>query len=226
MNRKTGYTTAAPQDLLIVGLEALGLSTSPETIRQFLVYCDELLRWNARVNLTGLKTASDVVVKHFLDSLAVWPWVRDLTSLADIGTGAGFPGLALKLALPHLHLTLLEPTGKKSTFLRYLTIHLNLANVEVRQVYLTPSLARQWGPQFHGVITRAAFSLPRFLALAAPLTQSGGRLLSLKGPQLDEEQWHEAMALTSQYNCREPRQQRYVLPLGQESRLLVIWDKI
>ena len=133
-------------------------------MQQFLYYAEELLKWNTRINLTGLKTVQEVVVKHFLDSLAVWPRVKDLDSLADIGTGAGFPGLPLKLVLPHLHLTLIEPTAKKTAFLHFVIAHLGLSDVEVRQVHLTLRLAQSWGPSFQGVITRATFPLAHYMA--------------------------------------------------------------
>ena len=207
-------------------METLGLSPSPATIRQFLSYSDELLKWNTRINLTGLKSAQDIVVRHFLDSLAVWPWVQDLASLADIGSGPGFPGLPLKLALPHLSLTLVEPTGKKTAFLRYLMVQLGLSNVEVRQVHLTATEAHRWGAQFEGVITRATFPLARFLEIGAPLVKPGGRLLALKGPHLEEAQWQEAVTRAPQCGCRTPEKQEYLLPVAEERRLLILWHKV
>ena len=153
MTARSALTTARPEELLAKGTEELGLALEPSTRQQFLYYADELLKWNTRINLTGLKTAQEVVVKHFLDSLAVWPWVKDLDSLADIGTGAGFPGLPLKLVLPHLHLTLIEPTAKKTAFLHFVIAHLGLSDVEVRQVHLTAPEAQQLG----AVISRSDY---------------------------------------------------------------------
>jgi 16S rRNA (guanine527-N7)-methyltransferase len=221
MNSNKTLTTAEPENLLRDGAAEIGLALSPATLQQFLKYAEELLKWNARINLTGLKTVPDVVVKHFLDSLAVWPWVRDLSSLADIGTGGGFPGLPLKLALPHLRLTLVEPTGKKTAFLHYVTACLGLTEVDIRQVHLTAQMAGQWGPRFQGVITRATFPLQDFLEMAAPLVQPGGRVLALKGPGLEDGEWQEAAA-----KHLDPLEKvEYSLPLTQERRLLVIWEK-
>jgi 16S rRNA (guanine527-N7)-methyltransferase len=203
-------------------MEALGISPEPATIRQFLFYGETLLKRNARINLTGHKAIQEVVVKHFLDSLAVWPWVKDLASLADIGTGGGFPGLPLKLVLPELHLTLIEPTGKKTAFLNFVIAHLGLSNVEVRQVHLTAPLARRWGPLFQGVITRATFPLAGYLEIGAPLVEAGGRLLALKGPGLDEAEWLEAMTRAAALNFQTPEKREYRLPLTNERRLLVI----
>ena len=164
-------------------------------------------------------------MKHFLDSLAVWSRVKDLDSLADIGSGAGFPGLPLKLVLPHLHLTLIEPTAKKTAFLHFVTAHLGLSDVEVRQVHLTASQARDWGPSFQGVITRATFPLAQYMEIGAPLVKPGGRLLAMKGPRLEEAEWQEAVGRAARYQLLVPEKYEYTLPLTGERRLLVIWEK-
>jgi 16S rRNA (guanine527-N7)-methyltransferase len=165
-------------------------------------------------------------VKHFLDSLAVWPRVKDLDSLADLGTGAGFPGLPLKLALPHLHLTLIEPTAKKTAFLHFIFAHLGLPDVEIRQVHLTTREARRWGPSFDGVITRATFPLAHYLQIGAPLVKEGGRLLAMKGPHLEAIQWQEAVAKAARHSLQPPEKWEYSLPLTGERRLLVMWEKL
>jgi 16S rRNA (guanine527-N7)-methyltransferase len=225
MTSRNTFTTAKAEDLLQKGVAELGLPLEPATLQRFRTYADELLQWNSRINLTGLKTAQEVVVKHFLDSLAVWPRLKDLQSLADIGTGGGFPGLPLKLALPHLHLTLVEPTGKKTAFLHYVIARLGLAGVEVRQVHLTARLAQNWGPLFQGVITRATFPLGHYLTLGAPLVKAGGRLLALKGPGLEAGEWQEAVDRAATYHLNPPEKQEYILPLSGAPRLLVVWEK-
>jgi 16S rRNA (guanine527-N7)-methyltransferase len=204
----------------------LGLGLEPATIQQFLYYADELLKWNTRINLTGLKTTQEVVVKHFLDSLAVWTRVKDLKSLVDIGTGAGFPGLPLKLVMPHLHLTLIEPTAKKTAFLHFVIAHLKLSEVEVRQIHLTAPEAHKMGPSFHGVITRATFSLDHYIKIGAPLVKPGGRLVAMKGPYLEEAQWQEAVRKAARHHLQLPEKHQYSLPLREERRLLVIWKKV
>ena len=102
-----------PMDLLQAGAAALGLELSAAVLAQFGFYLTQLKLWNARVNLTGLKTDRDLVVKHFLDSLAVLPFLGEPHSLADLGAGPGFPGLALKLVRPELKLTLVEARAKE-----------------------------------------------------------------------------------------------------------------
>ncbi|MBI4796508.1 MAG: 16S rRNA (guanine(527)-N(7))-methyltransferase RsmG [Deltaproteobacteria bacterium] len=211
-----------PMDLLQEGAAILGLQLPYPVLDQFRIYLEELQRWNARVNLTGLKTDQDIVIKHFLDSLAVLPYLGDAASLADLGSGAGFPGLALKLIRPALTLTLVEARAKKAAFLQYLISLLKLEGVEVAQVHLTTSMAANWGPRFDAVITRAAFPLVRFLELAAPLLLPGGRALALKGPNLAEPELDAARKRCPSLGLGSLELQHYLLPLIGEPRLLVL----
>ena len=210
-----------PLDLLKDGAAALGLELAPGVLEQFGFYLTELKRWNARINLTALRTDRDIVVKHFLDSLAVLPFLGDAPSLADLGSGAGFPGLALKLARPDLSLTLVEAREKKTAFLEYLVSCLHLTGVEVVQAHLTPALARRWGPRFGAVISRAAFSLAHFLKLAAPLLLPGGVALALKGPELPAPELAEAEKLAEFLDLGPLEARKYSLPITGEARLLV-----
>jgi len=211
-----------PVALLEKGAAALGLELAPPTLEQFRFYLTELQRWNARVNLTGLKTDRDIVVRGFLDSLAVLPYLGEPASLADLGSGAGFPGLALKLARPGLALTLVEAREKKAAFLEYLAACLKLSDVTVVRVHLTPALAREWGPRFGAVVSRATFKLTRFLELAAPLLVPGGVAVALKGPGLPEAELEGALSRSRLLGLAPLTLKEYRLPLTGEPRLLVI----
>ena len=101
-----------PLEWLQEGAADLGLELAPPILEQFRLYLLELKLWNARVNLTGLKTDREIVVKHFLDSLAVGRFLGPAAALADLGSGAGFPGLVLKLTRPEMALTLVEAREK------------------------------------------------------------------------------------------------------------------
>lgn len=215
-----------PKRLLRAGVRELSLDLAPATIQKFLLYLKELQKWNTRINLTALKTAPEIIHKHFLDSLALAPWIQDLANLADLGAGAGFPGLPLKLVFPTLALTLVEATGKKVAFLRYLTVLLQLPDVEVRQCYLTPALARAWGPCCQGVISRATFPLAQLMALGSPLLQPGGRLMALKGPHFSEAEWQEAIRQARRLGLGCPEQHQYTLPLSDEPRKMILLTRM
>jgi 16S rRNA (guanine527-N7)-methyltransferase len=214
-----------PQMLLGEGVAALGLKLPPATLERLIVYLEELQVWNARTNLTGMKTPRDIVIKHFLDSLAVLQFVDRAPSLIDLGSGAGFPGLVLKLALPALKLTLVESRQKKAAFLEYLVSRLKLAGVEVVQIHLTPSLARKWEPKVEVVVSRAAFLLPRLLELAAPLLAPGGLLMALKSVNLAGLELETAGSAGALLGLGSLEQHKYHLPISGEPRLLVMTRK-
>jgi 16S rRNA (guanine527-N7)-methyltransferase len=214
-----------PLRLLQDGAAALGVSLSPEVLRHFLTYVQELRTWNSRVNLTGLKSDRDIVIKGFLDSLAVLPFLHDAPTLADLGSGAGFPGLALKLARPDLTLTLVESRGKKAAFLEYLAALLGLSGVEVVQARLTPQLAHQWGPRFAAVTSRAAFSLEGFFKLAAPLLLPGGRALALKGAEAPLREIEAARRVLADLNLGPLEFREYRVPVSEERRTVVVAQK-
>ncbi len=214
--------TVEPMDLLQEGAVALGLELSPATIEQFRFYLTQLKLWNQRVNLTGLKTDRDIVIKHFLDSLAVLPFLSSARSLADLGSGAGFPGLALKLVRPELKLTLVEAREKKAAFMEYLVSCLKLPDVKVVQTHLSPVEAREWGPRFEAVISRATFILLRFLELAAPLLSPGGVALALKGPHLIGGELEAATTVSQLMGLTPPKLKPYQLPLSGDPRLAVL----
>lgn len=214
-----------PLVLFREGLTALKLSFPPAVLEQFRVYLRELSTWNARVNLTGLKSLRDIIIKGFLDSLAILPFLAEAPSLADLGSGAGFPGLVVKLARPEMAITLVESRGKKAAFLHYMVALWQLPQVEVLQEHLTPRLAREWGPQFAAVTSRATFVLRDFLELAAPLLQPGGRALALKGLQLPPTELQAARKRLAALDLENLELQDYQVPPDNESRLVVIAHK-
>lgn len=162
---------------LAAGLSGLGLALAPAQVEALLRLVEELADWNSRFNLTAIREPAEVVDKHLLDSLAVLPQLKGLT-VADIGAGAGFPGLPLAIADPDRRFTLVESTGKKANFLRHAVAVLNLPNVDVVQARaeaLKPSRL------FDSVISRALGPLSDFVRVAGHLAGRGGRLLAMKG---------------------------------------------
>jgi 16S rRNA (guanine527-N7)-methyltransferase len=210
-----------PLALLREGLAELGLDLAPAVLEQLQLYREELKLWNARINLTGLKTDRDIVIKHFLDSLAVLPFLEAAASLVDLGSGAGFPGLVLKLARPPMALCLVEARQKKAAFLEYLVSRLRLTGVAVVQTHLSPARARQWQPKVEAVVSRATFVLPRFLELAAPLLAPGGLVLALKGVHPAKGELETAGTAAPRLDLGPLEQHKYSLPLSGEPRLLI-----
>ncbi|MDI6854578.1 MAG: 16S rRNA (guanine(527)-N(7))-methyltransferase RsmG [Deltaproteobacteria bacterium] len=213
------------QNLIIQGIKALGLSLTETQLGQLYQYLAELKRWNARINLTALKSDRDIIIKLFLDSLALLPFLGG-PSVADLGSGAGFPGLVVKIARPEIALTLVESRGKKAAFLDYLASLLKLDKVEVATVHLTPGLARQWGPRFDAVASRAAFSLTQLAELAGPILQPGGVLLAPKGPALARQEADAAQKTAQAQGLRPWEIHTYRVPFWQEPRVLAVAYKL
>lgn len=164
------------------GLHQLGLNVNEQQLEQFTRYRAALLDWNTRINLTAITNPEEVLIKHFLDSLSLLlVYDRPVVRLLDIGTGAGFPGLPLKIARPQWRVTLLEATGKKVTFLRHVIETLHLSGVEAihgraEELGHKPS----YRASFDLVTARAVAALPTLLEYAAPFCHPGGEIILLK----------------------------------------------
>jgi 16S rRNA (guanine527-N7)-methyltransferase len=173
--------TTARNDL-DVGLRALHLDAAlAEPLTRYLAL---LLRWNAAYNLTAIRDPREMVTKHLLDSLAMAPFVAALPSLADLGTGAGLPGIPLAIATPGLQVTLVESNGKKARFMREALRTLGLGNAEVAESRIE---ALDRPGQFAAITARALATLPQILALGGHLLAPDGVLLAMKGARPDDE---------------------------------------
>ncbi|MEG3050083.1 MAG: 16S rRNA (guanine(527)-N(7))-methyltransferase RsmG [Thermomonas sp.] len=161
---------------LEAGLAALSLDLALTT--PLLDYVALLVRWNATYNLTAVRDPREMIGKHLLDSLAMQPFVRELGTLADLGTGPGLPGIPLAIATPSLHVTLVESNGKKARFLREAVRKLGLANADVAESRIE---AFKPGRTFDAITARALATLPLILQLGGHLPGPEGRLLAMKG---------------------------------------------
>lgn len=162
------------------GALRLGLKLSAETLTGLEGWADELLKWNAKVNLTAITDPAQVVEKHLLDSLAVLPEVAGATSLLDLGAGAGLPGLPLALAQPDLAVTLVDAVNKKVAFLKHVAARLGLVP-RVRALHLRAA----GRPDQEGVgraevvIARALMDVESWVPFALPYLADGGRLVAM-----------------------------------------------
>ncbi len=170
-------------ELLVAGARDLGLALDIAAGEALLKLVDELELGNAQFNLTAIRDRPSMLRKHVLDSLSLQPYLRG-ERVADIGTGAGFPGLPLAIVNPRRRFTLVEATGKKARFVEQTIERLRLGNVQVAAVR-----AESYRPfeLFDTVVARALSSLADFAAYAGHLCAPDGRLLAMKGKRPDEE---------------------------------------
>jgi 16S rRNA (guanine527-N7)-methyltransferase len=170
--------------LLIKGLKALDLAPTEEQVSSFMTYLEELKRWSRAMSLTSLKTDEDIVIKHFIDSclyLKVLP--RDVGSIADVGSGAGFPGIPLKILRPEFSVCLIESSGKKCSFLRHIQRTLKIDGMEV----VEGRVEDVEGVEVDAALTRATFAVEEFIKSAAHIVKEGGVFVLSKGPKVREE---------------------------------------
>ena len=180
-------------EVLAEGAACLGIDLDGEQVERFRLYYSELAAWNETVNLTAVSGLEEVQARHFLDSLAVASalpaTVLDGSErLLDVGTGAGFPGLPLKLAYPRIDLTLLEATAKKTAFLVHVVKTLGLEGVEVVTGRAEDEAHRlEMRERFGAVVSRAVARLDVLAELCLPFCAVGGVMIAQKGPQVEEE---------------------------------------
>ena len=214
---------------LIAGGKRLGLQLTPEQVGQFETYYRELILWNRKVNLTAIVDYEEVQGKHFLDSLTIVLAVKDMPHclrLLDLGAGAGFPGIPLKILFPDIHLVLLDSVAKKTSFLSHLVARLGLEQVEVLTAR-AEDLAQEerYREQFGLVLSRGVAKLPTLVELALPFCALGGSFIAQKKGEIDAEIEQAARAIdVLGGRLREVMRVR-LEELGEE-RVLVIIDKL
>jgi 16S rRNA (guanine527-N7)-methyltransferase len=167
---------------LDAGLAALGLDAALAT--PLLAYLALLQRWNRTYNLTAIREPQEMVGKHLMDALAMQSHFEGVATVADLGTGAGIPGIPLAIACPSLQVTLVESNGKKARFLREAVRALPLENARVAE---SRAEALDMAGTFDAITARALATLADIVRVGGHLLRPGGRLLAMKGAVPDEE---------------------------------------
>lgn len=168
-------------------IEKLNINYTDSMLRQLEDYCHILLDYNNHTNLTAIREESEVYLKHFYDSLTLVKVIdlNQINSVIDIGTGAGFPGLVLKIFFPHLKITLLDSNGKKTKFLSYVVDNFKLTNIEIVNERVE-NFSKNHLNEFDLVTSRAVTNMPVLSELSLPLVKNGGFFVAMKG-KADEE---------------------------------------
>ncbi|MGA8850004.1 MAG: 16S rRNA (guanine(527)-N(7))-methyltransferase RsmG [Dehalococcoidia bacterium] len=217
---------------LIEGAGKLGIEFNARQVKQFELYYRELIEWNKKTNLTAITDYSSVQIKHFLDSLTITLALpeggveRPDFSIVDVGTGAGLPGVPLKILFPQPRLVLIEPTTKKTSFLHHIIQKLKLENVEVLNSRAEEAAHLPlYREQFALVLSRAVALLPTLVELTLPFCQIGGRFIAQKKGEIDEEinKAKEAIAILG---GKLDQIKKIELDEFNDVRYLVIIDKI
>ena len=201
---------------ILAGAEKLGFTVTHSQAVKMEQYGRELLLWNKKINLTAITEPAQVAEKHFIDSMAAADMVRTCGSLADMGSGGGFPGIVLKIMNPGLDIVLIDSVRKKVNFLKHVIRTLELKNIDAVHSRAEDLHAHpDFSGRFDCVISRAFADLDKFVRLAGPLIHADGRLLAMKGRQGRTEILPEIEAVW------QTKTLPYTLPFEQSQRWLI-----
>ena len=213
--------------MLEQGAREIGIELNSIQVEQFLVYVAELKKWNEKINLTAIVEDEKIVSDHFLDSLSclLSESIGSFSKVVDLGAGAGFPGIPLKLALPSLRLTLIDSSKKKTAFLEHLIKKLDLAEVEVvaKRVEDGARMA-EYRERFDIAVARAVSALPVIIEYGLPFLKIRGKLIAQKGRK-DTDELNRAEKTLPILGGRIEKIQRVDVPFVEGERHLVIISK-
>ncbi|MBU4561508.1 16S rRNA (guanine(527)-N(7))-methyltransferase RsmG [bacterium] len=216
------------REILIDGAKELGIELSEKQAKQFLTYLEILQDWNKRINLTSLKDPKEIIVTHFLDSLTVSKGIDEIDPIRviGIGTGAGFPGIPLKILRPQISLSLLDSSRKRIEFLEYLSKSLKLKELEIiwgrAEEY---GRKKRYRERYDIILARALARLNILVELGIPFLKIRGLFIAQKGQKLKEE-LEEARRAIEILGGELKGIISLRLPFSRKSRKLIIIEKI
>ncbi len=205
-------------ELLSGLLSAAGISVPPGAPEKLVLHAGEMLRWNRSIRLTAITAPEEVAVKHILDSLLLLFFAPFPGRTLDFGSGAGYPGIPLAVALPEAHVVLFESSAKKCAFLSRACALLGLRNAEVVRGRLEARKSPPMG-RFERIVTRATLSPPEAARLLGPCLFPEGRLLLMAGPGEADRRGRRGRAEEElPPGMREGRRKSFTLPCGMGTR--------
>ena len=208
--------------LFLQASQEVSVSLSAQQVELFWLYLQELLEWNKTFSLTGIRNPDDIIIKNFIDSLTPLPYLDSSGRLLDIGSGAGFPSIPLKIACPELEVQLVEASRKKVSFIKHLIRTLGLEGVTV--LHSRVEDMEQPENPFHTIISRAFRRPAPLLQLVSPLLEPSTTLIAMLGPTTRAEH-NELEDLALAKSLEVSRIVSLQLPHGRGGRTLVFFQK-
>jgi 16S rRNA (guanine527-N7)-methyltransferase len=208
------------EEILIKGAEELGVRLTSKQMSLFIEYLERIKFWNERINITGTGDEAQIVVAHFLDSTTVVPFVSENSRLLDIGSGAGFPGIPLKIVRPSLEVTLLDSVKKKVFFMRDVIRSLGLKDIKAvygRAEDIIDEVPRGY---FDSVVSRAVGKIENLIELGIPYLRESGKVILMRGKKGLEE-WNEMKDRTDR-NVKLLESKKLSLPFSGHQRVILV----
>jgi 16S rRNA (guanine527-N7)-methyltransferase len=206
--------------LLVSGAKVIGVELTPEQLARLDLFAEELKKWSRKINITAITDDEGIAVKHFVDSLSLLKVVRGPGRLLDIGSGAGFPCIPVKVVLPDLDIVSVDAVVKKISFQKQAVRLLNLTQFTATHVR-AETLAATYPEYFDWVVSRAFSDIPSFVAMALPLMKADGRIVAMKGRNAADEV-AAAEAALAEMGARVDSVLDFPLPGTGDARSLVV----
>ncbi|MCD5140165.1 16S rRNA (guanine(527)-N(7))-methyltransferase RsmG [Mammaliicoccus sciuri] len=209
-------------------LKESGITLTDKQIKQFETYFEMLVEWNEKINLTAVTEKEEVYLKHFFDSVTPSFYIdfNEIETICDVGAGAGFPSIPLKIVYPHLQITIVDSLNKRIKFLNELAASLDLDKVNfVHDRAETFGKSQQYRESFDLVTARAVARLSVLSELCLPLVKKGGQFVALKGSQGNEE-LEDAQFAISVLGGEVKTVNEFTLPLEESMRQIITIDKL
>jgi 16S rRNA (guanine527-N7)-methyltransferase len=205
---------------LIEGARKLGVQISDKNSKLFIEYLNNLKTWNDKINLTSIKNDREIIISHFLDSISIAPLIEDGKKVLDIGSGAGFPGIPLKIVRPGLEVTLLDSVNKKVTFMNDTIRKLGLENIKAVWGRAEDPLNNIPRHHFDYVVNRAVGSISDTLRLSSAYVSEDGAIILMRGKRGGEE-WNTAIEdVENEFELLDFKD--LTLPLSDLKRIILV----
>ncbi len=198
----------------------LGISLTPEQIRLFDIYLKELKTWSVRTNLISRKNDREIILKDFIDSLTIVKHISTGASLADLGSGAGLPGIPVKIVRPDLEMILIEARQKRTSFLKHMVRVLGLTGIDVLRPEGKETDIMERPEKFDFVVSRAFGPLRKLSSAAGRLVATGGTLLAMKGKE-GEKELQDNLEFLEEEGWEKSFVERSLLPILNHERVLI-----
>jgi 16S rRNA (guanine527-N7)-methyltransferase len=208
------------KNLLATGAQELGFPLTDEQLARLDLFAEELKKWGRKINITAITDDEGIAVKHFVDSLSLLKAVQGPGRLLDIGSGAGFPCIPVKIVAPDIEMVSVDAVVKKISFQKQAVRLLNLAQFTATHVR-AETLHEIYPEYFDWIVSRAFSDIPSFVAMALPLLKSDGRIVAMKGRNAEEEVAAAEGALTKM-GAKVDSVQNFQLPVSGDARALVV----
>ena len=201
--------------ILNEGVSKLGIPLTAQQVNSFYNYLNELIVWNKRINLISRASPQDIIFKDFLDSLTINKYLDSGVSMADLGSGAGFPGIPIKIIRPDVSISLFEIKRKKIYFLQHIIRCLNLRRINARW-----DQGEESEQSFDVVVSRAFGTLAKFLREGIPMIKPSGILLAMKGRK-GKEELKENFSLIQEMGLNLMFCDHFKLPVLEHERVII-----